>query len=159
MKTPSNGFTLIEVSVVLAIVGILIAIAVPLFFNQKAKAQEVEARQNLPIILKREEEHYLEYGSFITDWEKLALGLPQQTDSYTYELFITREQGIGVLVNSLNKDLRSYLGGVKVINTRGQVSLVTVQCRAVKQGDILKQQSLMVSATQIHCGSRVRPIK
>lgn len=45
-----KGFTLIELMIVVAIVGILAAIAIPNFLNYQAKSQQAEAKANLGAI-------------------------------------------------------------------------------------------------------------
>ena len=56
-----KGFTLIELMIVVAIIGILAAIAIPNFLRFQARAKQSEAKQNLGAI-------YTAYVSYFSDY-------------------------------------------------------------------------------------------
>lgn len=51
MKRNQKGFTLIELMVVILIIGILVAIAVPLYTKSQARAQESACKANLRTLM------------------------------------------------------------------------------------------------------------
>jgi len=59
-----KGFTLVELLVVIVIIGILVAIAVPIFLNQREAAQkravESDVRNAIPVM----ETYYAEHGDY-----------------------------------------------------------------------------------------------
>lgn len=59
-----RGFTLIELVVVLAIIGILIAAAVPLYLGARKKAYKAEANNALQELKTMEWAYYQQYGGF-----------------------------------------------------------------------------------------------
>ena len=58
----SNAFTLVELLVVVAIVGILSAVALPNFLSQTDKAKATEAKTNVASTLKQAHAKFLEDG-------------------------------------------------------------------------------------------------
>jgi len=59
-----GGFTLIEMLIVIAIIGILAMIAVPIYLGQRTKAMRSEAMTNLDALRLFEEQYYAEYADY-----------------------------------------------------------------------------------------------
>lgn len=62
----SKGFTLIELMIVVAIIGILAAIAIPNFLTYQLKSRQSEARTNLGGIRTSEVSHQAQWGCYMS---------------------------------------------------------------------------------------------
>ncbi len=62
-----KGFSLVELMVVVAIIGILAAIAVPNFQRFSAKSKQSEAKSNLSMVYSSEAGYYGEWQSYTSD--------------------------------------------------------------------------------------------
>ncbi len=65
LRKNQNGFTLIELMIVVAIIGILAAIVIPNFQNYQFKVKTVEAKSNLGSIRTLEEAYRTENDSYL----------------------------------------------------------------------------------------------
>ena len=60
MQEKDKGFTLIELLVVMIIIGILAAIAIPVFLNQRKKAEDTAAKADVSTIGKEVATYYVD---------------------------------------------------------------------------------------------------
>lgn len=70
----TGGFTLVELVVVLAILGILVSLAIPRYLSARKKAYKVEAENVLQEMKTLEWAHFQEYGAFDTTPNGASLG-------------------------------------------------------------------------------------
>ncbi len=70
-----KGFTLIELMIVVAIIGILAAIAIPNFLKYQAKSKQSEAKTNLKGIFTAEISYFGENNGYGTTFDQIGFGL------------------------------------------------------------------------------------
>jgi len=79
------GFTLIELMIVVAIVGILSAIAVPQYQDYVLKGRRTAAQAFLLQVAQREQQYFLDNRAYATSLAALNVSMPSDVSPY-YEL-------------------------------------------------------------------------
>jgi type IV pilus assembly protein PilE len=83
----SKGFTLIELFIVVIIIGVLAALAIPRFMNTTARSKQSEAQGILKQIYTLERTYYQEHDAYTADIAALGIEIMAQT-WYTYTIQI-----------------------------------------------------------------------
>ena len=87
-KLVQKGFTLIELMIVVAIIGILAAIAIPNFIKFQARSKQSEAKANLKAIFTAQKAFFQEKDRFSTLTGEVGFE-PERNNRYAYFLTST----------------------------------------------------------------------
>ena len=113
-----SGFTMVELMITIVIVGILSAIALPVFLNQQHKARAACAQTQVSALAREQQIFFSQNNKFAATYQELGATAPEACGGYNAVLL-----GAG-LVNAIPKDrVNGYC--VSAILRNGTYALVT----------------------------------
>ncbi|MFB2880291.1 type IV pilin-like G/H family protein [Floridanema aerugineum] len=158
-----RGFTFWELIIILFILGLLVAIALPSFLPDTVKDKQAEPKQYVSSINKAQQAYYTENGTFVTEntpagWASLAVGIKTQTANYKYLISSIGEDGINAFAIPLNKNNKGYTGVVGLFGTNPRDNTTqAIVCETNKAGE--EPIPGEVTATEVKCGSNSHPLR
>ena len=97
-----RGFTLIELMVVVLIIAILIAIAIPTFLGARRRAQDKQAQSNLRNALTAQKAYYVDNQAYAADDDATELAALQEIESsLTWDSVTAATRGVDVVSPAL----------------------------------------------------------
>lgn len=102
-KKPGQGFTIVELLIVIVVIGLLAALVIVQFSNVQARARDSERKSDIRAIQSKVAEFYALNGAYPTALDSAGLELPAEackgpgaaptvdcstTPSYTYKAFL-----------------------------------------------------------------------
>jgi prepilin-type N-terminal cleavage/methylation domain-containing protein len=89
MRKNQKGFTIIELLVVIVIIGILVALALPNLFSAQARGRDTDRKTELKNAQQKLETHFNDNGGYPADWTTVITAADERTgprnDAYTYD--------------------------------------------------------------------------
>ncbi len=104
-KKNETGFTLIELMIVVAIIGILAAIAIPNYLNYQCKAKQAEAKSNLGAIRTMEEAYFAANDAYTTSTADIGFEVKGGAAQARYTYSITAADSTSFSAQATSADI------------------------------------------------------
>lgn len=111
IKKNDQGFTLVELLVVIIIIGVLFTISLPGFLNQAAKARGAEAKSGLGAINRSQQAYRFENKTFASQISDLDIRV--KTKNYNYSVSSSTKNTAAHQTIPQKSDLKQYSSWVE----------------------------------------------
>jgi type IV pilus assembly protein PilA len=131
MKKLMKGFTLIELMIVVAIIGILAAIAIPNFIKFQARSKQSEAKANLKAMFTAEKAYFQEKDKYSTLVGEVGFA-PERNNRYAYYADATGDKNAddrsGTTITAHSTDTGISVDVFKYTTTAKPSAAPTITC-------------------------------
>lgn len=124
---PNRGFSLIELMIVVAVVGILAAIAYPSYTQYVLRAHRADAEQHLMSLAQLNQQRFLDARAY-EDTAANLLATPTSVSSY-YDIAITVDNG-----PPASFEITATPTGIQTADTCGTLTITSTGARRSSSG-------------------------
>ena len=124
-QSQNKGFTLIELMIVVAVIGLLVAIAIPNFMTFQCKSKQIEAKTNLGFIRNLEIGYEAEYSTYSSNATLIGFSTKGNT-RYAYSIVLN---STGYIATATGKPNTEISGDTWTINENGNLINTSSICR------------------------------
>ena len=138
----NSGFTLVELVIVMLIIGLLSAIAIPSFATYQARAKQAEATSVLSTVFGGEQAYYSEKDEYCDELLKVGFGMSGDAKHYDFTAnsnFTVVNNGVWVGKSVVKPALTGNgppVGAVMFLNALPGVTRAPFTFTAIAAGDI-----------------------
>lgn len=112
------GFTLIELMIVVALIGLLSAMAIAIYSGYDCRTKQSEAKKNLSTIYEGQTAYYVEHNRYASSLAEIGFAL-KSTSWYTYTAGGNDQSFLAIASNGPKGDAWSVDQNKVFLNTNG----------------------------------------
>ncbi len=155
-----QGFTLAELLVVVIIMTILAAVAMPALLGQAAKARESSGKMVVGLVNRAQSRYRTENNQFANSFDVLAIGgglsgtTISVSEAYTYQLSTSNiVTNTSIVAHPSNTADRAYTGGNLMYNNAANKIIIIPQICESDEPTMIMPPTVIFTSTGIDCPS------